>query len=72
MPTFPTTAMTSVIGPNEAVVLVLGRGVTDTPFQILDDDENGVFEIGIEGKLRTIAGAFWVRGPSITADIDLI
>ena len=72
MPTFPPTATTTIVGPNQTVVLVLGRGVTDPPFQILDDDENGVFEIGIEGKLRTIAGAFWVRGPSITADIDLI
>ena len=69
MPTFPTQPSLRVIGPSSTIVLVVAQGVTDPPLQILNDDETGVAEIGIDGLIRTIAGSFWSRGPSIDDDV---
>lgn len=68
MPTFPSTATLRAVGPNQVIAIVMPPGSTEPPLQILNDDEDGVAEITIEGTLRTVAGSFWVRGPSIVED----
>ena len=67
---FPLHSSLRVVGPNEAIVLVVAQGVTDPPLQILNDDETGVAEIAIDGQVNTLTGAFWARGPSLVDEVE--
>ena len=71
MPTCPTRAETRVIGPVADVFIVVGEGVTESPLVVYDNDETIVSDITIEGQVRTIVGAFWRRGTSITETIEV-
>ena len=67
MPTFPITPVTRVLGPATVVAIVVTSDA-QSPLVITNNFEEGVMDVQTSGKLRTVAGAFWRRGPSLAED----
>ena len=63
---FPTLPSARVFGPATVVAITSGSGAS--PLVIVNNYEEGVMDIQDNGQVRTIAGAFWRRGPSLAED----
>jgi len=54
---FPSTPSTTIVGPNDAVIIEIGPS-EDVAIQILNSLEIPVAELTIDGTWRTIGGYF--------------
>lgn len=66
---FPTQATTRTYGPATVVIIQVGSDNTESPFVLMDVDENVVWDIQDDGIMRTIGGWFFADVDSIIADM---
>lgn len=66
---FPTQATTRTYGPATAIIIQVGSSNTESPFVLMDSDENVVWDIRDNGIMRAIGGWFFADVDSIVSNM---